>query len=447
MVGFRSVGLAERRWLRLFTLCALYVAQGIPWGFMATTLPPYLASHGVKDLGAGLAMTTLPYTFKWMWGPIIDSFTIPRFGRRRPWIVFAQGMMALTVLAMVTFDVTRDLHLLVVMIFVHTVFNALQDVSVDALAADILPEKERGSANGLMYGSKYLGGAIGGFGMAFTIMHTSLRTALVVQTAILIAIMMLPLFTRERDGAPPPRESPRATLGALLQAFSLRSTLVAALLMLCATFATGIIIPTATQLFVGELKWNPASYTAIGGGWGLVVAAGCAAITGFLTDKLGRRRVAAVASCALGAAYLASGLLTSYWTEHWFVWLMGLYVEASLSIWSVALIALAMDLAWPRVAGSQFSAYMALLNFGTTLGYQFSTRAMELWEFHGVYLVAGSIQVLVTLLLWPIDPGETRAKLPLPAGARVNRFALAVVFSLLAILIGLTIYVTVLKLG
>ena len=36
------MSLAERRWLRLFTLCALYVAQGIPWGFMATTLPAYL---------------------------------------------------------------------------------------------------------------------------------------------------------------------------------------------------------------------------------------------------------------------------------------------------------------------------------------------------------------------------------------------------------------------
>ena len=76
------MSLAERRWLRLFTLCVLYVAQGIPWGFMATTLPAYLAKHGVKDIGAVMAMTTLPYSFKWIWGPIIDAFTIPRFGRR-----------------------------------------------------------------------------------------------------------------------------------------------------------------------------------------------------------------------------------------------------------------------------------------------------------------------------------------------------------------------------
>ena len=39
---------------------------------------------------------------------------------------------------------------------------------------------------------------------------------------------------------------------------------------------------------------------------------------------------------------------------------------------SVALIALCMDLSWPRVGGSQFTAYMALSNFSTTLGYQFA---------------------------------------------------------------------------
>ena len=44
------------------------------------------------------------------------------------------------------------------MIFLHNVFNSLQDVSVDALAVDLLPEDERGKANGLMFGSKYLGG-------------------------------------------------------------------------------------------------------------------------------------------------------------------------------------------------------------------------------------------------------------------------------------------------
>jgi MFS transporter, PAT family, beta-lactamase induction signal transducer AmpG len=432
------VSLAERRWLRLLTLCAMYVAQGIPWGFMYTTLPAYLAKHGVKELGTVMAMAYLPYSFKWIWGPIIDTFTIRRFGRRRPWIVFAQGMMAVTVFAMVTFDVSRDLQLLITMIFLHTVFNSLQDVSVDALAVDLLPESERGRANGLMYGSKYLGGAIGGFCMAYLITHASLRFALTVQTSILVAIMLLPLFVRERDGDAPPRESIKELGNALLQAFSLRSTLVAAVLMIGATFAAGMMNPVATELFVTKLHWEVDEYAAIGGFWALIVGGICAAITGYLTDKVGRKRVAAFASCGLALGWIASALLRSYWTEHWFVYCVGLYAEACLAIWSVALFAIAMDLSWPRVAGSQFTAYMALLNVGTTQGSLFSTKALAHFEYHGVYMLAAGIQLVVTLLLWPIDPTETRRKLPLPGG-RPNNIAIACVITMLAVLLYMTV--------
>ncbi|HEX5062069.1 MAG TPA: MFS transporter, partial [Kofleriaceae bacterium] len=393
------MSLAERRWLRLFVLCALYVAQGVPWGFMFITLPTYLATRGVEDLAMVMAMAYLPYAFKWIWGPIIDAFTIRRFGRRRPWIVFAQAMMALTVFAMLLFDVTREVKLLAAMIFVHTIFNSLQDVSVDALAVDLLPENERGRANGLMYGSKYLGGAMGGVGLAYVISYSSLRTALVVQTSILLAIMMLPLFVRERDGEAPPREPLRDIAGALLQAFSLRSTLIAVLLTLGSTFAVGMIQPVAIKLFVSTLHWKLEDYGAISGGWGLVVGGVCAAITGFLADKLGRRRVAAVASCGLAVGWLVAAQMKPYWTEHWFVWVLGLYAEGCVAIWQVSLFAIAMDLSWPRIAGSQFTAYMALMNLGTTLGTLFSTFAMEHFEFHGVYILAGCIQLAVTLLL------------------------------------------------
>jgi MFS transporter, PAT family, beta-lactamase induction signal transducer AmpG len=436
------VSLAERRWLRLFTLCALYVAQGIPWGFMATTLPAYLTKHGVTDVGTVLAMTTLPYTFKWIWGPIIDAFTIPRFGRRRPWILFAQSMMALTVAAMVTFDVTHEVALLVQMIFIHTVFNALQDVSVDALAVDLLPEEERGRANGFMYGSKYLGGALGGFGMAFLITQASLRLALLVQTATLVAIMMLPLFLRERSGPPPAREPVRAIGAALVQAFSLRSTLVTALLMLAGNFAIGMVNATAYQLFIGKLGWEVDEYTAISGGWGLVIGGTCAGLTGMLTDKVGRRPVAAIAALALGAGWIGFALLKAYWHEPNLVYVAGFYEGACQAIWATALIALCMDVAWPRIGASQFSAYMALSNFSTTLGYQFSASAMGWFEFEGVYMLAGGVQIAAALLLWPIDPGETRRKLPLPPGTKPNVLALGALGVLLVFLIAMTVRAT-----
>ena len=105
------------------------------------------------------------------------------------------------------------------MILIHTVFNALQDVAVDALAVDLLADNERGRANGLMYASKYFGGMIGGVGMAKLIAYTNLDTALVVQTAILVAIMLVPLLVQGARHARPP---PRATRGSRSRARSVR---------------------------------------------------------------------------------------------------------------------------------------------------------------------------------------------------------------------------------
>jgi hypothetical protein len=114
---------------------------------------------------------------------------------------------------------------------------------------------------------------------------------------------------------------------------------------------------------------------------------------------------------------------------------------------SVAVITLCMDLSWPRVAGSQFTAYMALSNFSTTLGYQFASKATEWWTFSGIWLVAAGIQLGVILLLLPIDPGQTRRELPFPAGVPLPRFGVVAMLTLLVFLIGMTGYVTVQKLG
>jgi PAT family beta-lactamase induction signal transducer AmpG len=443
------VSLADRRWLRIFTLCVLYVAQGIPWGFMATTLPGYLVEKKLDFafVTAALSFTTLPYAFKWVWGPIIDTFTWRRFGRRRPWIIFAQAMMGLTIVAMIALDVATQVKLLAWMVFLHTVFNALQDVAVDALAVDILPDNERGRANGLMYGAKYGGGALGGVGMAKLIAWHGLDFALLVQACVLFAIMLVPLFVRERDGEPPPREPARSMAHALQQAFSLRSTLVAALLMLGINFGVGLVGASGFALFIGELKWTYDDYSEIIGGWGLLVGCVCAAAAGLLADRVGRRRLAAIAACGLAANWIVFAVMTSWWSSSVYIYASAMVETAFTSTLSVAVITLCMDLSWPRVAGSQFTAYMALSNFSTTLGYQFASKATEWWTFSGIWLVAAGIQLGVILLLLPIDPGQTRRELPFPAGVPLPRFGVVAMLTLLVFLIGMTGYVTVQKLG
>lgn len=407
--------LARRPHLRLFALCALYFAQGIPWGFMAITLPAYLADLGLGTavVGATMSMTTWPYTFKFVWGPIIDSFTIPALGRRRPWILLAQLMMALTVIAMIAIpDLTAGLTALSAMIFIHNVFNSMQDVAVDALAVDLLDESERGRANGLMYGSKYLGGFIGGAGMATMIDLSGLRSALLLQTGVLLVIMLVPLLLRERPaGETIERPSARRVASGLFEAFRIRSALLGILLAVAVMVGTGILQAASAVLFTQELGWDAARYAQVVGGPGLWVGFAGSVLGGFLADRVGHRRLAAAASIALGLLWVIFALGESWWREETFVYTLFLAEPLCQSVMTVSLFALFMDISSPRVAGSQFTAYMALFNLSTTVGLRLVGWMDESLDYSGIYLVAGGIQIAATAVIPFIDPKETRRKL------------------------------------
>ena len=407
--------LAGRPWLRVLALSSLYFAQGVPWGFMAITLPAYLADRGLDTtvVATTMAMTTLPYTFKWVWGPVIDSFTIPALGRRRPWILLAQLMMALTVIGMIAIpDITVALAALSWMILIHNVFNALQDVSVDALAVELLSDEERGRANGFMYGSKYLGGFIGGAGMATVIEWSGLRAALIMQTAILLAIMMVPLLLRERPaGTPVERPSPRRVASGLLAAFRIRSALIGALLAASIMIASGIMQAVAAVLFTQDLGWDAGEYSRVVGGFGLWIGFGGSILGGFLADPIGKRRLAAIASVLMGLAWVVFAVSEPQWTNRTFVYALFMIEPLCQSMLSVSLFALYMGLSSKEVAGSQFAAYMALLNLGSTIGLRMAGWLDAALDYSGVYLTAGAIQIAVTAIILFIDPDETRRKL------------------------------------
>lgn len=405
------MSLADRRWLRLFTLCALYCAQGIPWGFMVFALPAYFASRGLDTaaVGAAMAMTTLPYTFKFVWGPIVDAFTLRRFGRRRPWIVFAQGMMALTVGALIAIpDLTQDLDLLMWMVLIHTVFNALQDVAVDALAVDLLDEAERGRANGLMYASKYGGGVIGGAGMATVIGFAGLRAALLAQVVILLVIMLVPLLVREREGEPPPAVPLGRVMRSLARVFTLRSSISLAVLMAGATLATAIVGAGSTTLYTQRLGWKGEEYSQIAGGPLLLVGLGGSVVGGLLADRIGHRRLVAIASVTLALTWALFALAEPWWTSRAFIYAVMWIEPLCLAVMTMSLFALCMDVSWPRIAATQFTAYMALSNLGPTGGYRLAGRVVDAWGYQGMFIAAAVIQLVITLPLLLIDPHQTR---------------------------------------
>ena len=76
----------------------------------------------------------------------MDRFSYLPMGRRRPWIIAAQGGLLLSVclLGLIP-DPGNNIVLLTWIAFLINSFAAVQDVAVDGMAIDVLPE--RGKAN------------------------------------------------------------------------------------------------------------------------------------------------------------------------------------------------------------------------------------------------------------------------------------------------------------
>ena len=71
--------------------------------------------------------------------------------------------MVLTLLICMPIELSAEnLSLITLVIMVHNMFCATQDVAIDALACNVLHEDERGLANGLMFAGQTLGIPLGG---------------------------------------------------------------------------------------------------------------------------------------------------------------------------------------------------------------------------------------------------------------------------------------------
>jgi PAT family beta-lactamase induction signal transducer AmpG len=424
--------LTDNPMIKISTLCILYVAQGIPFGYLQFTLVAYLTkiyyNRGLSDeqislnIGELIALCTLPWAFKWIWGPIIDRFSPRAFGRRRPWILFAQLMMAITMGVMISIDdLASDIKVLAWMAFIHNVFCALQDVAVDALAVDILKESERGKANGFMYASKYFGTFIGAACLGYVAKYTGLRITLVIQVVLLLLIMLIPLLLIERKGeklfpwskgkAMSSVETISTSISdlvfSLFKAFSLKSAILTVLLGLLLYIGVGVLAVIGPILTI-QVGWEPEEFTGFIGGFGVLISLVASVSGGYMADLFSAKKVIGAGTIALAIVWVVFGLTEQYWPNKPFLITIMMIESFLAGLITVAFFSLAMGVSWPKVAATQFTAYMACLNLATTLAAKIEPLLIKVMDFSQIYLVMAVLQLLAVGVLLLIDPKQTR---------------------------------------
>lgn len=122
--------------------------SGLPSYFLMNLIPIWLRSEHIDLKTIGLfSMVGLPFTWKFLWSPLLDIVRIPWLGRRRGWMFITQIALLFTLLSYINLNPQTDMGVIIIASCLVAFFAASQDIVLDAFRREILPDKELGLGN------------------------------------------------------------------------------------------------------------------------------------------------------------------------------------------------------------------------------------------------------------------------------------------------------------
>lgn len=195
---------------RLAAVLFLGFVSGLPLALTGQAMQAWLSVSGVDIATIGfLGLVGVPYTFKFLWAPLMDRFEPPWLGRRRGWLVLTQLAMAGMLWGMAGLEPAATPLLFALMAVGVAFLSASQDVVVDAYRTDVLEPRERGLGASLsVFGYRLAMILSGGIALIWAQQWGSWGAVYRVMAGIFLAAAVLSLLTLPRaQGAAKPLAS------------------------------------------------------------------------------------------------------------------------------------------------------------------------------------------------------------------------------------------------
>ncbi|MDB4815840.1 MFS transporter [Gammaproteobacteria bacterium] len=376
------------------SLSAVYLSQGLSGGTLFA-LTTYLVSIGasVSDISLLLSITMIPWTLKVFMGPVIDSFTLNRFGRRRFWILISQVAMMLALVPFIFIEVKSVNFTLIALLTLHNSFVAISDISIDALAADSIREDQLANANGFMWGSKTLGRGSGMALSTYVFYSYGVNEAFFLLILIMSLIFLFPLFSKElpyKAGFQSVSYKNRLTLKELItgvsQSLFNMSALAAMTFMIFSNIGYGIFDVIYNEFYIEVLGWSgeDIGYLRPVGMWlgGLL---GLSA--GILTLYFGKRFLLLFFITCQAFIFLAVSTFTAD-TPDSLSTIAIVGVDAVDAGWSVLIFSILMALCTSNTSATNFGIFMGFGNISMLIGNNIAPLVLGSGDYGFAFIVA-----------------------------------------------------------
>ena len=148
---------------KMLTCIFLGFSSGMPLFVLFQLIPAWLRSNEVDLATIGLfALVSLPYTWKFVWSPLMDRYSPPFLGRRRGWALVTQVALLAVIGMLGHLDPAQSLQAIVVLVFFIALFSASQDIVIDAYRRELLADDELGAGTSLFINAYRLSSLVPG---------------------------------------------------------------------------------------------------------------------------------------------------------------------------------------------------------------------------------------------------------------------------------------------
>lgn len=188
---------------KMLITIAFGLSSGLPLALVFGTLSLWLKDYHIayRTIGA-FSLLRLPYSFKWLWAPLVETIKIPFLsclGKRRSWAIFSQLGLFLSILWLSCLSPDNCILWMAAAAFCVSLFSATQDIVLDAFRVELFQHNQEKEIDGAtMYVLGYrIGNVISGAGAIGLAAILTWNEVYLINALILLIGMGAVLLSRE----------------------------------------------------------------------------------------------------------------------------------------------------------------------------------------------------------------------------------------------------------
>ncbi len=389
-------------------------SSGLPLYLLFNLLPAWLRSEHVDLKTIGLfALIQFPYTWKFVWSPLLDRYALPMMGRRRGWMAMTQIGLLFLIAAMGGFSPESKLSAIAWCAALLAVLSATQDIVLDAYRRELLADSELGLGNAVHVNAYRVAGLVPGSLSLILADFLPWREVFAITSLFMLPGLIMTLLVSEPRRALPPKTLREAVVEPFHE-FIARNGWHSALLILafllfyklgdsmCTSLATPFYLDMGySRMDIGLIAKNAGLWPAVIGGM----------LGGLLMVRIGINRAlwlfGAVQIIAIfGFAWLASiGHHSDIdMTARMQLGLVIGLEALGVGLGTVAFVAFIARTTHPAYTATQFALFTSLMAMPRTFANAASGWLVESMGWRGFFVLCAILAVPGMLLLFRVAP-------------------------------------------